>query len=1032
MQNLFHKYLLCLTLSIFGLCSTAWSQSVMVSGVVKDEAGEPLIGVTVLEATSKQNGVITNLDGEFTISVSSSNAKLLLSYIGYQTKEISIKGGTYLQISMTEETETLDEVVVVGYGAQKKETVTGAMTMVKNEELIKSPVSNVSNALAGRLTGVTVMQHSGEPGKDGAEIRIRGVGTLSGNASPLIIIDGVERESMDGIDMNEIESINVLKDASTTAVYGIRGANGVIILTTKSGTESKPVVSLTANVAMQTPTVLPEFLDSYDYAVLRNEGLRNDGQAELFSAEAIEAFRTGSDPVIYPNEEFFKTFIKKLSVKQQYNVNVSGGTPIVKYFVSLGYLRQEGQYNTESLKSLNIGYDPNPIFNRYNVRANFDVSITKHLSATIRMGNQSTYSNYPNTSTESLFSAVLNSSPMIGCGVVDGKLVRGYLDDPLSFLSGRGVSAASILLSTGYTSTTTNTFNLNLGLKYDLEQITKGLSVRLLYAYDNYYSRNVVRQKEIDSYYVVRDYTTGQLRYPSYSYESGFTTFSEAHSVWRVSYLEAAVDYQRSFGNHRVTGLLLYNQRKRRTPGLEYAVPQAIQGLVFRATYGYADKYLAEFSLGYNGSENFPPSLRYGVFPAVSLAWVMTEEKFIPKNPYFTFFKLRASYGQVGNDKIGSKRFLYLPTSFEYVNSNLYQFGVEGVDRVSYQGAKEGQIGNDQVTWERAQKANVGMDLRFFNDRLIIVADGFYEYRDNILITRSTVPVIFGSKNLPAVNMGKMKNRGVEGEIHWTQSVNDFHYSIDANISWAKNKVLYKDEAAAEYAWLMATGFSVNQIKAYRSDGLYNYIEQVYNRPYYSTYANKVQQGDIKYIDINGDGKIDYKDMVPTGYNDVPQMTFGFGGSLGWRWIDFSILFQGAAQTTIVQRSMTAWAFNLGANMTLAEHKNRWTQQRFDNGDLITMPRLSADGKDSPNSLSSDFWIEDASYLRLKNMEIGFSLPAKILKKAHMSACRLYLNGNNILTFTKLKNADPENPTTNAGAVYPQMRVFNIGLNVKF
>lgn len=1016
-----------------GLALPVRAQTFSVSGIVRDERHEPLIGVTILEAGNRQNGVITDIDGRFTIGVASSNAKLVLSYVGYETKEVSVKGNSFLSVVLSEEAETLDEVVVVGYGAQKKETVTGAMTMVKSDELIKSPVSNVSNALAGRLTGVTVMQRSGEPGKDGANIRIRGVGTLgSGNASPLIIIDGVERESMDGIDMNEIESINVLKDASTTAVYGIRGANGVILLTTKSGIESKPLVSLTANVAMQTPTVLPEFLDSYDYAVLRNEGLRNDGQAELFSAEAIEAFRTGSDPVIYPNEEFFKTFMKELSAKQQYNVNISGGTPVVKYFVSLGYLRQEGQYNTDPLKALNIGYDPNPYFNRYNVRANFDISITKHLTATIRTGNQSTYSNYPNTSTESLFSAVLNSPPMIGCGVVDGKLVRGYLDDPLSFLSGRGVSAASILLSTGYTSTTTNTFNLNVGLTYDLERLTKGLSVRLLYAYDNYYSRNVVRQKAIDSYYVVRDYSSGELQYPHYSFEGGFDSFSEAHAVWRVSYLETAIDYQRTFGAHRVGGLLLYNQRKKRMPGLEYAVPEAIQGLVFRATYGYADKYLAEFSLGYNGSENFPKNLRYGLFPAVSLAWVMTEEKFIPQNPYFTFLKLRASYGQVGNDKIGSKRFLYLPTSFEYVNSNLYQFGTEGVDRESYQGAKEGQIGNDYVTWERAQKTNVGLDMRFFSNRLIMVVDGFYEYRDNILITRATVPAIFGSKNLPAVNMGRMKNRGVEGEIHWMQTINDFHYSIDGNISWAKNKVLYKDEAEAEYDWLMETGFAVNQIKAYRSDGLYNYIEEVYNRPYYSTYANKVQQGDIKYIDINGDGLIDYKDMVPTGYNDVPQLSFGFGGSFSWKWIDFSLLFQGASQTTIVQRAMTAWAFNLGANMTLAEHKNRWTQERFDNGEQITMPRLSADGKDSPNALSSDFWIEDASYLRLKNIELGFSLPSKILKKAHMSACRLYLSGNNILTFTKLKNADPENPTTNSGAVYPQMRVFNIGFNVKF
>lgn len=1008
-------------------------QAFEVKGVVRDAQGEALIGVSIVEVGNNANGTITDFDGNYVIVVSSEKSRLQFSYVGYETEQISVNGRSVLTVEMQEDTKVLNEVVVVGYGAQKKETVTGAMTTVSHDELIKSPVSNVSNALAGRLTGVTLMQRSGEPGKDASEIRIRGVGTLgSGNSSPLIVIDGVERESMDGIDMNEIESINVLKDASTTAVYGIRGANGVIILTTKTGSESKPKVSLTGNVAMQTPTTLPEFLDSYDFAVLRNEGLRNDGMPELFSPEAIEAFRTGSDPIFYPNKEYFKTFLKDLSMKQQYNINIAGGTPIIKYFVSLGYLRQEGQYNTAPIKELNVGYDPNPIYNRYNIRANFDINITRHLTGSIKLGNQVMSSNYPNSSSESLFSSIMNSCPMIGCGVVDGKLIRAYLDDPLSFQAGRGSSAAAVLLSTGYTINNENVFNMNLSLKYDLEALTPGLSVRVMYAYDNYYHRSISRQKTIDSYYAVRDYTTGEISFPKYTNEGGFETHKEAHSVYRVSYLEAAIDYQRTFGDHRVTGLLLYNQRKKRIPGLAYAVPEALQGLVARATYSYKDKYLAEFSLGYNGSENFPPNLRYGFFPAASVAWVLTEEKFVPKNPYLTFMKLRASYGEVGNDKLGSNRFLYLPTSFEYINKDLYQFGTDGIDRVGYQGAIEGQIGNPAVTWERAQKANVGLDMRFFNNKLIVVADGFYEYRDNILIKRNTIPAIFGSKNLPAVNMGRMCNRGVEAEVHWLQKVNEVQYSIDGNISWAKNKVLFQDEAPAEYDWLMATGFSVNQIKAYRSDGLYNYIDEVYNRPYYSTYANKVQQGDIKYIDINGDGLINYMDMVPTGYNDVPQLTYGFGASLEWRWLDISILFQGAAQTTIVQRSMTAWAFNLGANMTLKEHMNRWTQERFDKGELITMPRLSADGKDSPNSLSSDFWIEDASYLRLKNMEIGFSLPASLLEKAKISACRLYVNGNNLLTFTRLKNADPENPTTNAGTVYPQMRVFNIGFNIQF
>lgn len=1002
-----------------------------ITGVVLNQKGETMIGVNVIEEGFPNLGTITDFNGKFSLNVSSEKVNLLFSYIGYVSQKVAVGGKKELRVIMVENAEVLDEVIVVGYGVQKKASITGSITSVANDQLIKSPVSNVSNALSGRLSGVTLVQRSGEPGRDQSEIKIRGISTLnSSQSTPLIIIDGVERTSLDGIDMNEIESINVLKDASATAVYGIRGANGVLILTTKTGDESKPVVNMSINSGLQTPTQLPDFLNSYEFALLKNEGMRNDGLVPFYSQETLDKFKYGTDPVFYPTEALYKQFFKQFSYKQQYNVNITGGTKAVRYFVSLGFLNQEGQYNTESIKKLNIGYDPNPLYKRYNVRSNFDFNFSKNFTGSIKIGGQFSDSNYPNRTTESLFSVILNSPPMIGYGIHDGKLVTGYLNDPLSFLAGRGLSTASVLLSNGYSNRLENTININVGAKYKLDDIIKGLSIRSMFAYDHFYGRSEVRNRAIDTYYAVKDGGDNLVLIPR-DFEGGFDTFSEGHSVYRIEYFEAALEYLNGFGNHRVSGLLLYNQRKRTIPGLDYSVPESLQGIVGRATYAYADKYFTEFNLGYNGSENFPEEFRFGLFPALSVGWVLSEEPFFPKNNIIEWVKFRASYGVVGNDKIGGSRFLYLPTSYAY-GGVVYQFGNEGVDRENYKSAMEGQIGNPYVTWEKAIKQNAGLDIRLFKSKLILTADYFFENRNNILINRSTVPAIVGVTELPAVNMGRVENSGFEFETHWKDKKGKLTYTVDANISFAKNKILFQDEPAKAYPWMMSTGFSVGQLKGYRTEGLYNQQDEVDNRPYYSFYSNMVQRGDIKYVDIDGDGKVDQNDVVPIGYNEYPQITFGCNLGLKWNGFDAAVLFQGATQTSIQQRVMTAWAFNLGANNTLSEHLNRWNEERYSSDQLITMPRLSSDGKNSPNAETSDFWLEDATYLRLKNIELGYSITSKTLSQMGLNTLRVYVNGNNILTFTNLKNADPENPTKNVGAVYPQMKVFNVGANIRF
>jgi len=997
-----------------------------------DENKETLVGVSVT-IKKELRAVMTDLDGRFSISAKSTDV-IEITYLGYKPQLIAVKDVKgELTIFLEPNEKLLDEVVVVGYGVQKKESVTGAITTVSSKDLIKSPVTNVSNALSGRLSGVTVVQRSGEPGRDQSDIRIRGINTLSESGStPLIVIDGVERASMDGIDMNEIESINVLKDASATAVFGIRGANGVVILTTKVGTESKPKVSLSMNVGWQTPTTLPKFLDAYEFALLKNEGILNDdpNATPQYTPEMLDKFRYGSDPVFYPVENLYSRFFKDSAMRQQYNINVNGGTKVTRYFVSLGYLKQDGIYNTKPLDVLDVGYDPNPVYNRYNVRANFDFNFTKNLSASIKLGGQFVDSNYPNRTTENLFSSILNSPPMIGYGVHNGKLIDNYIDDPLSFIAGRGLSNESVLLATGYSSQIENTLNLNISAKYRFDDLVKGLSARVIYAYDHYYKRSAVRNRQIDTYSALKD-NDGNTVLVKNKDEGGFSTFTESKGTYRIDYLEAAIEYDRTFDVHKVTALLLYNQRKRRAPGLLYNVPEGLQGVVGRVTYAYDNRYLGEFNLGYNGSENFHKDRRFGTFPAFSLGWILTEEKFFPKNEFLNWLKFRGSFGIVGNDQIGSSRFLYLPTAYSY-GANVYQFGSEGIDRENYASAVEGKIGNPFVTWEKSKKFNIGADIHLLNSELRFVFDYFTEKRSNILINRGTIPDIFGATDVPPVNLGRIENKGFEIEGVWSKKINDFEFNIAGNISYAKNKILFKDEPTAQYYWMMQTGFSVGQLKGYRSDGLYNYTSEVMNRPYYSFYANKVQKGDIKYIDIDGDGIIDQNDMVPMGYSSYPEITYGMNFGVNWKRFDISLLFQGASNTSIQQRVMTAWAFNLGANMTLSEHLNRWSQERFDSGQLITMPRLSSNGSESPNSQDSDFWLQKANYLRLKNAEIGYTINPKILAKAGISSLRLYVNGNNLLTFTNLKNADPENPTRNTGGIYPQMKVFNVGVNLNF
>lgn len=1007
-----------------------------ITGIVVDNTGTPIPGATV---SVKRNllTVIVLDDGSFSISAVEGDV-LLVSMLGYRTEEVQITGNTNYKVTLTEDALNLDAVVVVGYGTQKKATVTGAINNVTNEQIMSSPTASVSNSLAGKITGLTSVQRSGEPGKDGATFKVRGIGTLnSGNESaPLIMIDGVERSSLDMLDPNEIESVNVLKDASATAVYGVRGANGVILVTTKKGEPGKARVSFSSNFGWQTYTMLPDFVNAYDWATLYNEGVKNEGiDHPVFSDEAFQAYKTKSNPVIYPDVDWVDMMFKKNAPQQSYNTNVSGGTEKVKYFISMGMLHQEGMYKDYAIEGLD--YSINPDYYRYNFRANLDINVTDNLKIDVQLGTIFTDGHFSGNTTKLIFDYLTRSIPGSNIGILDNKLISGYTgdDDPLE-----GIRVATnpylLALENGYQDVNTSTYNLNVNVDYNLDYLTKGLSLSGKIAYDDYGIHTVSYVPSgIPEYKVVVDNSATDGYYLVKSSDQGDYSASETYGStrYRNVYLEAAVSYNRRFGDHTVTGLLLYNQKTSNSPTYEYDLPKGLLGVVGRVTYNYANRYLAEFDIGYNGSENFAKGRRFGFFPAVSGGWIVSEEPFFPKSDLVTFLKVRGSYGEVGNDQIGGSRYLYLPSSYTY-GSGGYNWGTDGLDSQYYYGTEEGVVGNPNVTWERAKKSDVGFDLKMFGSRLNVTTDLFWENRSNILWEYGTIPATVGAE-LSASNLGKVSNQGVEVEANWNANIGrDFSYMVGLSYSYAKNKIVFMDEAAKAYDYLLNTGYSVDQYKGYVNDGFINTTADLENQPAHSWGGNYWGLGELKFVDVNGDGVVNSNDQVTIGYGPYPEITFGLTLGASYKGFAVNALIQGATNVSLYlnqsavlalyyQRSATEW------------HMERWSQERYDAGETITYPRVLYNAIYSPSFLDqnplSTFWLYDASYVRLKNLELSYTLANDVLKLWGIANIKIYTNGSNLLTFSGVHNFDPESPS-GAGTFYPMQKVYNAGIKIVF
>lgn len=1026
---------------------TAASQQqkgVTIMGTVVDEINEPVPGANVtIKGTT--NGNITDIDGKFILNNVAEGATLSISYVGYRSAEVKVEAGkTNYLIQIREDTQDLEEVVVVAYGVQKKVSVTGAVASVQTKELKQSSAANLTNALAGRLPGLTTIQTSGQPGYDDVQLYLRGQGTTT-DASPLILIDGVPRDNISMLDPNEIASVSILKDASATAVFGVRGANGVILITTRRGEAGKTELSISANYSLQAFTARADRIHSWDFAALRNQAALNDGaspDALPYTQYMIDKYREGRDP-FYPDRDVYSEIFEDWSPQTKINANLSGGSEKMRYFANVAYTGQGGMFKTESEKKL--GYDPSFKMDRYNFRANLDYDITKGLKMSLNIASYLEKTNMPQTA--SRFSNDINT-------LVETIMAYAYWTPPTDVgpvtLDGFGVNADQVINQTGqdwsawaainrygYSQRTKSNLNSSLALDWDLGFITKGLSTKFQIAYDNNANSTLEGWKAgFDTYgFTVAREADGVSGYNAVRVNQD-NTMSLSRSSGSDYYmnLQYSINYARQFGNHHVTGLALV-QRDIQSKNFSYGdaykreLPFNYLGLSSRVTYDYDSRYLAEVNLGYNGSEQFAEDNRFGFFPAFSAGWVASNESFLKDNNVISNLKLRASYGEVGSDKLGHDRFLYISSITTTSSGPISSLGKGNA-------VTQGKIGNENLSWEIVKKQNYGIDIQLFN-QFSLTADLFFEKCDNRLISRNSIPTILGvsSGNLPKVNMGEVENKGYEFELTWNKRFsNELSFIVKGNMGYAKNTQNYMDEVqyGEDYAYrYRKTGFSRDQCFGYLIDysngnGYINTQAEMDNLPTYEIGTPRL--GDFMYVDVNGDGVINVKDQVPIGYSEVPRITYGFSASVNWKNFDFSVLFSGIAQTTKQYTGMGGTEFGL-AGFYNGYHLNAWTQERFENGSKIEYPALGTIAGTSIQA--NEFFLMDRSFLRLKNIEIGYTLPKNALRTLGISSVRFFVNGNNLLTFDNLRfdMTDPEQTSTQK---YPITKMISGGVNVTF
>ncbi|WGQ10886.1 TonB-dependent receptor [Pedobacter gandavensis] len=1008
---------------LIGTCflQEANAQRWSVSGKVTDPTGVPMPGVSVLLKGSTV-ATLSDGNGSYTLSIPEKSSILVFSYIGSKTKEVVVsKAGVY-NVTMEDAANDLNELVVVGYGSQRKSSVTGSISTLNDKELLQSPVGDLSNALAGRVPGVITKQPAGEPGADAAQIYIRGNATF-GNATmePLFVIDGIVRSFRDfsQMDANEIESVNVLKDASSAAIFGVKGANGVVLVTTKRGKIGKVSASYTMNYGVSQVTRLPKNLGSYEYAVLFNEAKLNDNPNATpeFSLERLDGFRTGSDPELYPNTNWMDLVLGGTAPRMQHNVSLSGGTEKVKYFTSLGYLNEDGLY-----KSLN--------YKRYNVRSNLDIQVTNTTRFSVDLSGRMENRQAPPSG--GIFEHTLRNPPIYLAKFADGRLASpGSYPNPLAMISEES----------GYNRTSSNYLLSNFQLVQDIPGV-KGLSVKGVMAFDRNFSYNKTWNAFVPLYVKNAD---GTFESSAPSKSSLSKDFGEGQALE----FQAHLNYENRFGKHGISALALFLQKENQSSGLRGArnsyTSSALELINFgpaenevlsdredktglrsaavRVNYDYDNKYFIQGSLRRDESENFAPGKRTGYFPAVSAGWLVTAEDFMKGVKAIDYLKIRGSYGQLGSDRIPS-RFGYY-NRYDLVPNN-YPFG-----GTLSNGLMPGAVANADVTWETSTKTDIGFETRFLNNLIGVDFTYFNEERKNILATRSlSVPLSFGA-NLPTENIGKVRNRGVELVLsHNNRLSNNWSYFLSGNLTYAKNKIIEAAEASNVPPGKKITGRPNGGQYGYKAIGIFKDMEDYNNSPKTSAFMSSTGPGDIKYQDISGpngvpDGIIDDFDVTYLGGGSLPEIMYGISGGVNYKGFEVSFLLQGAARSQQMLTQNSAWAFYNSGTVT-EEWLDRWTPDNTN----ASLPRLGLNANGN-NYVTSSFWLKNASYLRLKNVEVAYTFKNEFLAKLKLTGVRVYANGQNLFTITDMKNVDPEN-TSSLGWYYPQQKIFNFGLNVQF
>ncbi len=1079
-----------------------------ITGRVIDNTGEGVIGATVQVEDGSAQGTVTDFDGNFTINVKP-GTKLKISYVGFESQVVAAKDG--MVVTMAESSNMLNAVEVVAYGVQKKVTVTGAISSVKSEELTRTPVSSVNNVLAGQLSGVTTVQMSGEPGSDAADIFVRGKATFTGdaNARPLIQVDGVERDMWD-IDPNEIESITVLKDASATAVFGVRGANGVILITTKRGQEGKARISFNTSFSALMPTKMVEQASSLGYATFYNQMLANDRKNPLFSEAVIQKFTDGSDPILFPSMKWTDYLMKDVTLQQQHNVNISGGNKTVRYFISAGMFTQDGLF-----KEFDRPYDFGYQYERFNYRSNLDINVTKSTTVSFNISGKVDTSAKPHTGqgSDQMIREIYWSSPFSSPGIVDGKYIVTSIeqsdnitdvpnDAVLRLPIGTSTPMAYYISQPGAYHYNNNKLQMDLVLDQKLDAITKGLSVKLKGSYNSSYQ---VRQEithqastytpvyhrwaEVDSNnptiidadgnevpnYLISGYKTVTqkdengndiaVQMPIYvtgeklelrkgGDDTEPTYGNTASSYGRNWYVEGSLNYNRSFGLHTITGLALYNQSKEYYISGDYSdIARTYVGFVGRVTYDWNNRYMAEFNFGYNGSENFAPGRRFGSFPAGSVGWVVSDEPFFqPVKKVVSFLKLRASWGLVGNDKIGGSRFMYMSDPyivnqtatfdrFTYTSVNepafAYPFGIENstVTKGSYESAKN----NPEVTWEKAFKQDYGFDMYFLKDRLRTTFDYFKEHRTDILAQDFTTPNFLGF-NPPYTNFGIVDSHGWELSVNWQDDYGkDFRYSAKLNISYNQNEIIEDREAPQQNEYMYKRGHRIGARSQYKFwkfyyDGAEADYQQEFGQPFPKQLKDKLYPGDAVFVDLDGNGEIDPNDASRDyGYTDDPMYIAGLNLACYYKGFSISAQLTGAWNVSRVLGDVFRRPFQNRSTLNngglLQYHiDNTWTKEHPSQS--AEYPRATWENGDQ-NYAESTLFEKDAKYMRLKTLQVAYDFDFPWMKKLGMTQLQLALSGYNLFTLTPYKFGDPEARASTTPS-YPLQRTYTASLKIGF